>query len=81
MKKYFLAVLLLIPMLTFASDNQAFMVGGVSYDTLEEAIANARSNDVVELFANAKFSEPYKITKTVNISCSTREKQTSPKCR
>lgn len=67
MKKYFLAVLLLIPMLTFASDNQAFMVGGVSYDTLEEAIANARSNDVVELFSNANFSEPYKITKTVNI--------------
>lgn len=67
MKKYFFVVLLLIPMLTFASDNQAFMVGGVSYDTLEEAIANARSNDVVELFANANFSEPYKITKTVNI--------------
>ena len=67
MKKYFLVVLLLIPIITFASDNQSFMVGGVSYDTLEEAIYNAKSNETITMFSNAKLDETYEIKKVVNI--------------
>ena len=53
-KLIFSLFLFLVPLLVWASDNKSFAVGNKFYDTLEEAILNATSNDMVELFSNAE---------------------------
>jgi len=43
------------------------MVNGKYYDTLEEAIANASSEDIIELMTNVNLEKSLTINKTVNI--------------
>lgn len=66
-KILFSVVLLVVPIVTFASDNTSFAVGNKFYDTLEDAILNASSTDTVELFSNAILTNPLTINKVVNI--------------
>lgn len=66
-KIIFIVILLILPIIVFASDNTSFFVDGKSYDKLEDAINNAGSEDVIEMFSSAKFDEPITINKKVNI--------------
>jgi len=67
-KKFILSLFLFsIPIITFASDNSSFGIGNKFYDTLEEAIDNASSEDTIELFSDANFNDTYQINKVVNI--------------
>ena len=66
-KILFSVVLLVVPIITFASDNTSFAVGNKFYDTLEDAILNASSTDTIELFSNANLTNPLTINKVVNI--------------
>ena len=66
-KILFSVVLLVVPIITFASDNTSFAVGNKFYDTLEDAILNASSTDTIELFSSANLTNPLTINKVVNI--------------
>ena len=67
MRKIFLAVLLLIPIITFASDNTAFMIGDKSYENLTDAINNVNPEQTIKMYSDAKLNEYIKINKKVNI--------------
>lgn len=67
-KILFSVVLLVVPIITFASDNTSFAVGNKFYDTLEDAILNASSTDTIELFSNANLTKPLTINKVVNLN-------------
>lgn len=67
-KKIFLCLSLIIfPGIASASTNSLAMVDGRYYDSLEEAIANADSNDTVKLIADVRLDSTININKTVNI--------------
>ena len=68
MKKFLFSILLLIPIITFASDNTAFMIGNKAYDNLADAIANANSTDTIDMYSSANLEETININKTVNIN-------------
>lgn len=59
--------LLLIPIITLASDNKAFGIGNHFYDTLEDAILNANSTDTIALYSNATLNNTITIDKVINI--------------
>ena len=59
--------MLIVPMIVFASANSLALVGGKYYDSLEEAIANAGSNDTIKLISNVVLDNTLDINKTVNI--------------
>ena len=59
--------IMIIPNIVLASANSLAMVGGKYYDSLEEAIANAGSNDIIKLISNVKLTDTLNINKTVNI--------------
>lgn len=68
MKKIILSLMLfLIPIITFASDNTAFMIGNRSYDSLADAIANVNSNETIKMYSDANLTETININKKVNI--------------
>lgn len=54
-------------MFVSASENSEAMVGGKYYDSLEEAILNASSKDIVKLISNVGLDETLDINKTVNL--------------
>lgn len=67
-KKIILCFLfIIIPNIVCASSNSLAMVGGRYYDSLEEAIANAGSNDTIKLISDVRLDDTMDIDKTVNI--------------
>lgn len=66
-KKFIFSILLLIPIVTFASDNEGIYVGNKAYNSLEEAIKNASSTDIIELYSDIKLDNKLAINKVVNI--------------
>lgn len=71
LKKIFLNLLmfvLIIPTVVFASVSSLVMVNGKYYDSLEEAIANAGSNEIIKLISDVKLDDTLVINKTVNIN-------------
>jgi len=60
-------LLVIVPNVALASVNSLAMVGGRYYDTLEEAIANAGSNDTIKLISDVRLDDTMDINKTVNI--------------
>lgn len=70
-KKFFICLLLfvgLFPIFVCASSNSAAKIGEMYYDSLEDAIANASSNDTIMLTTNTELDDTLLITKTVNIN-------------
>ena len=67
-KKVLLSIMMFFPFITFASDNQAFMIGEVSYNTLEEALNNLKSGETLTMYSNAVLSETFRVNKEVNIN-------------
>jgi len=61
-------LLLLIPLSVYASIGSLVKVGNKYYETLEEAIANASSNDTIKLISDVNLDETININKTVNIN-------------
>lgn len=57
----------LFPFTVNASNGSLAMVGGKYYDSLEKAIANSGSNEVVKLISDVKLDDTLNINKTVNI--------------
>lgn len=57
-----------MPVLVFASSGIEASVNGVYYETFEEALANAGSNDTIKLFSNVFLENSVNIDKTVNIN-------------
>lgn len=68
-KKFVLFVLFFVvmPILVNASATSVTKIGNKFYDTLEEAIANASSTDVITLVSNVKLKDTIQINKTINI--------------
>lgn len=66
-KKILLFIVMLCPIVALASVNSLVMVGGKYYDSLEEAIANAGSNETIKLIADVRLKDTLDINKTVNI--------------
>ena len=60
-------MIFIIPNSVFASVSSLAMVGGDYYDSLEDAIANAKSNETIKLISDVKLDETLNINKTVNI--------------
>lgn len=58
----------IIPTMVFASASSLAMVGGKYYDSLEEAIANAGSNETIKLISDVQLDDTLEINKTVNIN-------------
>ena len=57
-----------VPNIVFAGAGSFAMVGGKYYDSLEDAIAAAGSNDTIKLTSDAKLDDTLDINKTVNIN-------------
>lgn len=67
-KKFLLStVLLLIPIITFASDNHSFAIGNKFYDSLEDALFNVKDGETIELFSSATLKETFQIDKNITI--------------
>ena len=66
-------MILLFPLITYASDNTAFMVGNKSYDSLEDAINNVNPDDTITMYSDAKLNDPIEIDKKVNINLNNNE--------
>ena len=60
-------LIFIMPIIVFGSVNSLAMVGGKYYDSLEEAISNAGSNDTIKLISNVVLESTLDINKTVNI--------------
>ena len=60
--------MLIIPNMVFAGTGSAAMVGGKYYDSLEDAIAAAGSNETIKLTSNVKLDDTLDINKTININ-------------
>jgi len=60
--------IILIPILVKASNNTEVMINGKYYDTLEAAIEEAGSNDIINLMSNVKLENSLEINKTININ-------------
>lgn len=58
----------IMPCMVSASVGSLVTVGGKYYETLEEAITNARSNDTIKLISDVKLDDTLNISKTVNIN-------------
>ena len=58
----------MMPIWVYASDSSLVKVGNNYYDTLEEAIANASSTDVITLISDVELDDTLEISKTVNIN-------------
>jgi len=69
LKKIILTLMLLVvPIITIASDNTSFMVGNKAYDNLNDAIKNANSNETIKMYSNANLEDSITIDKKVNIN-------------
>ena len=60
--------IIILPIRVFASDGSLAMVGGKYYDSFEDAIRAAGSNDVIKLISDVKLNDTLNINKTVNIN-------------
>jgi len=58
----------IMPCIVSASVGSLVMVGGKYYETLEDAISNARSTDTIKLISDIKLDDTMDINKTVNIN-------------
>ncbi len=58
----------IMPCIVSASVGSLVTVGGKYYDSLEDAITNARSNDTIKLISDVKLDDTLNINKTVNIN-------------
>lgn len=68
-RKIVLCLLLIIfPSVVMASANSTAMVGGKYYDSFEDAVRAAGSDDIVKLISDVKFDDTFVIDKTVNIN-------------
>ena len=73
MKKIILFCFMFLALLTnnlnvFASNTAKARIGNKYFDTLEEAISNASSKDIINLTSNITLKEALNINKTVNIN-------------
>lgn len=68
MKKIILVLSLLFPIFVSASTSSLAKVGNKYYDSLEEAILNASSNDTITLISNVVLNNTLNINKEVNIN-------------
>lgn len=60
-------LLVIVPSIVGASSNSLAIVGGRYYDSLEEAIANAGSNETIKLISDVRLDDTMDINKTINI--------------
>lgn len=69
LKKFFvfLFIFLVFPIFGNASMGSVVKIGNKYYETLEEAIANAKSTDTITLVSDVKLEETLNINKIVNI--------------
>lgn len=70
-KKIILSILyftLLIPIYANASEGSLVKVGNKYYETFEEALANAGTNDTIALLSDVKLKETQNINKKININ-------------
>lgn len=65
---YLVILFILIPSIVNASNSSAARVGNKYYDSLEEAIKNASSNDTITLISNTVLEDTLVINKTVNLN-------------
>lgn len=69
MKKIVLTLMLLVvPIITLASDNTSFMIGTKAYDNLEDAIKNVKEHETIKMYSNANLNDTITIDKKVNIN-------------
>lgn len=71
LRKFIFCFFLLIgifPVMVLASDNSLVKVGNNYYDTLEEAMVNASSWDVITLISDVELSDSLVIQKTINLN-------------
>ena len=69
MKKIILTLMLLVvPIITLASDNTSFMIGTKAYDNLEDAIKNVKENETIKMYSSASLNDRITIDKKVNIN-------------
>ena len=64
----FLLFIVIIPIFVNASITSLVKVGGKYYDSLEDAIENASSADIINLISDIKLDNTLDINKTVNIN-------------
>lgn len=70
-KKFVFKLLLffiIVPSLVYASANSAAKIGDKYYDSLEEAIANASSNDIIMLTSDVVLNDTLLINKVINLN-------------
>lgn len=54
--------------IVFASSNTGASIDGIYYDTLEEALNNAKDGSVIKLFSNAKLEKGFIVEKNLEIN-------------
>lgn len=70
-KKFVFSIFLffgVIPILANASDGSLVKIGNNYYESLEEAIANVGSNDIISLISDIELTQTLEINKTININ-------------
>lgn len=75
MKKIIFSILIIFAFIpiTFASSNTEATVGGKYYDTLEEAIKNAKDGETIKLLSNVKLDKGLILEKNIEINLNGNE--------